>query len=1257
MIFSLEVTKHPRTFKQKLVKLLKSKLVVMFSLIMICFGLFSNVGKTKADDNYNLSTVYQYFLLDNRNGYTPKKDKDFKSAISGMLGSGGNQGTFSYDDIVNGAGSENRNSAKKFCGIMSTLSGYNYINTTNQGIFGIGNKVSHFINGVILLVFGLIQDLLDLMYTAFITVVTQYNFYSFIAGIFGQSNACDKLTSALGISKDVIEEIVGLGFGILTVILLVLLIYTLRKGDSIDKSALKKMVARFIGAAAMPATMMLCGLMINDFIPQDMAKPSSNPVFANYLIDQQTWAEKDNFDMTVGGVNQISGSNSDGTYLNTAYNPYQQNSKASAIGQKLYQDSGINNGAFPNTALAMRYLSGKTFNAQDYLASIQEPGKDNSIDSRVANFAKDNYKSLYTFNKGRSSTGTEMDDWANKDSPMSKAKDDYYTGDPGSKEFKALQNPEQTWIDRYIYGAKASGNIKDYYGAGPSKEQVFAGAGGSNDRFSDASMYLILCTQFSEKGGTFSIATPAQGAYGSIAQFAYQSPVWSDMSMVGTPIFTVPAMISSTTISLLIGLAMIMAIWQIGILEMNVLPVRSWLKAISFGALEYTYASIVYAVGIAGTLITMNIFPRLLIAVLNTILTSVFTPLTQGLTAVQGGVPTASGSEMLGISNWITMLIGVAAIVMFIKNVKFRDALIELMCIPWIWAKETGEKFERQAGDGGSKLLSRIQKDSQRRQKHRKFTNDTLEHLSKGDNTVGRWANRLTNGAVGRAARAGLAAKAMTGTYDKEKINKLDGGLSKSDNIKRKLHQQGVNERLENALSKATPKNLKSKFDKIADNLPDDEEQFKPLNENGEFDENGKLNANDPRLSDEECEEAQAINEQQDQLDEEQQVLDEEQQQLNAEKEELERAYKAGEITQEEYADRQTQLEQKQADHDARQKAHDNAQSIVNARKRSLMDKINGTASLDENGKFDINNPNLSPVQSQQAQQLNTEQDRLDQMVSDLDKAKADGSLNDKEYQRLKGRLDKASQELAQKHANGEIVGDEYLKQKNNLDKQYNQLARQHANGELGTDQHYQERKHELDQQQSKLDQRKQKLMDDVAQNAQMRPIPVDQLRNQTNELIENARGAVSLYKKNPNPQSAQKVVQTFQAMQKHAKRLGTTTKELYGFDAQQRIDDVVDTRYMPDKIGTTTMNVTTDGDGNKIIEMQEPNNVPPVTERPKYRKPTRHLSNQPHVARPMSRTENELNSKPVVRSTNSFNKPPRKLGKRKVHHLSQRSK
>ncbi|MGX5378193.1 hypothetical protein ACWCL1_08120 [Ligilactobacillus sp. LYQ135] len=1267
----MEVTSQRKTIAQRLTNIVKSKVLVVLSLIMISFGLFSNIGKAKADDNYNLSTVYQYFLLDNRNGYTPKKDKSFKDAISGALGSGGNQGTFSYDDIVNGAGSKNRNSAKKFCGIMSTLSGYGYISTTNQGIFGIGEKVSHVINGSILLIFGVIQDLLDLMWAAFVLVVTQFNFYSFIAGIFGQTNAADKLSSALGISKGTVEQIVALAFGVLTMFLLVLLIYALRKGNDVDKSAMKNLVTRFIGAAAMPLTMMFCGLLISDFIPADMAKPSSKPIFANYLIDQQTWAEKENFDMTVGGINQISGSNADGTYLNTSYNPYAQNSKAYAIGQKLYKDSGVNNGAFPNTAIAMRYLSGKTFNAQDYLASIQEPGKINSINTRVANFSKDNYKALYTFDEGYTSTGTKMDGWANDKSPMSQAKDDYYTGKPGTKDFKALQNQEQTWIDRYIYGAKATGNIKDYYEAGPSKEQVFAGAGGSNDRFSDASMYLILCTQFSEKGGTFSIATPAQGAYGSIAQFAYQSPVWSEVSMVGTPVFTIPAMISNTTVALLIGLAMIVAIWSIGILEMNLLPLRAWFKIITVGSLEYTYASIVYATGVAGTLMTMSIFPRLLMNILNVILTTVFTPLTQGLTSAAGGVPTASGTEMLGISNWITMLIGIAGVLMFLKNAKFRDSLIQLMCIPWLWAKSVGEKFENQASGGtGSKVRNLMKGDAQRREKHRQFTNDALEHLSKGDTTVGRLANKFTNGAIGRAARAGLAAQAMTGSYGKDKFDKLDGGLGKHDNIKRALHQQGVNERLENALSKATPKNLKSNFDKIAKDLPNEDDQFKPINENGEFDENGKLNADDPRLTEEERQEAQEINDQQEQLDQEQQELDEAQKQLDAEKEELERAHKAGEISDDEYEKRKAELEKRQAEHDAKQEAHNNAQNVLNARKRALMDKVNGTASLDENGKFDPNNPNLTPIQAQQAKQLNSEQDDLDSVMNDLEKAKADGSLNDKEYERLKGRLDQDSQELAQKHRNGEVTGDEYLRQKNALDKKYKELARQHENGELGTDQHYEERKQELNKQQNELDLRKQKLISDVAQTAQGRPISVSQLRNKTNELVENARGAVSVYKKNPNAQTAQNVVQTFQDMQKQAKRLGTTTKELYGFDVQQRINDVVDTQYLPDKMGTTSVQVTTDDDGSQTIEMQRPlgrnsysnNSSNTVANsrtsqtRNKYRRQTMHFSDtqsRPTSVDPASTAQKNATRRPKVNTT--LSKSPRGLSRKKVHHLSRR--
>ena len=75
------------TIKHRLKHFLKSKLLVLTTLVMLIIGLADGVSQSQADSsNYDLSMVYQYFLLDNRNGFKPTKEHDLKGWVNGFLG-------------------------------------------------------------------------------------------------------------------------------------------------------------------------------------------------------------------------------------------------------------------------------------------------------------------------------------------------------------------------------------------------------------------------------------------------------------------------------------------------------------------------------------------------------------------------------------------------------------------------------------------------------------------------------------------------------------------------------------------------------------------------------------------------------------------------------------------------------------------------------------------------------------------------------------------------------------------------------------------------------------------------------------------------------------------------------------------------------------------------------------------------------------------------------------------------------------------
>lgn len=1221
-------------FKERFKKIIKSRLVVLASLFVLISTAFVGVNRASADNNYDLSMTYQYFLLSNKNGYSGSDDTALKSNL-GFLGSGGNQGTFNYNEIVDGAGKNNQYEAKKFSSMMATLSGYHYIATRTQSIqSSIGSGLEHFFVGLILIIFGFIADLASSIWSTLITVIADYNIFGILGSAFGGSPAGQKLASALGISTDDIKNIASLGLGLAVTILVGTIVWALRRGGTDpDRGALQKARNRALCIIGMPAVICACAMILSNVAP-DIAGQNKTPVFAKYLINVKDWALKDNFDLGVAGMSSIRAGNADGTYIDTDYNPY-GGGKAANIGDSLYKQNE-SSGAFPNTTLAMEYFRNSTFNASDYLSEIESAPKSqtNSIDYALSQWASHDLNppyGIWDFSTEAdipySSYGTNEVSWA-KDkkslmgsNPMNKAKDDYIVGS------KQLAGIKQVWIDRYIYGAKNTGNIKDYYKAGPSLEQIYSGAGGTLTngnglRLSDESTFLALNTSFTPTGGTFSISGPAFGAYADIAKFDSVNPLYSDVSMVGTPIFTLPKMLSEIFIMILISLAILTAFWQMGIIEMNLLPFRAWLKGIFLGDLEYAEAAIIYALGIAGTIVILCVVPPILNTGLYAIVSAIFTPLTGNLQMNQNGTPTVNGTEMIGIAGWGVFLVAGFSIFAFFKFPKFRNGLIELLTIPWTWAKDKGQKLEDMAAGGSGSLKEVLKKNHNMRVKKNAEHNEKLKDLARGDSRQAQKLNKWTGGLSSAAARSVLGAKQKVGDYHPDDE---DGTLSPKDALARDLEQSRIASELGNDMAKMKPKELDKNVDKALEKEKEDLEN-KPF----EPDKDGMLNVADPRLTPEEAAEAEEINK-------EQQALDDEQAQIDADREALERAHDNGEISDEEYEKGLQDLAARQAEHDAKQAALD-------GKRDALVDGVNGNpVKLTKDGKIDSENPNLTPEQKGEAKKLNAEQDALnaEQKAIDtdrdaLEKQHENGEISDEEYEQglsdlarrqadhdakqdaldmdKNGFLDKVNgtasldkdgkfdldnsnftpeqrQEAEKLNAEQDALNAEKTK----LDDQKAQLKKDLKDGKIDQAafdkgmKEVEKEEQDLNNRQEKLDSGKSELQKAVAKaNAKDgRAVTVADLKSQSataKALAEETRGAIKTYQKSPSPQTAKAVVEKLNSMEQQAKAMGTTTKELYGFDAKARAQEIAHSKFMPEQMNGNAFTIEDNPDGTQTI-------------------------------------------------------------------------
>lgn len=842
-------TVSPRTRSQLIWQAIKkgimSKLFVVTALLAFAVGAYTVVNHIDGQsDSTGIAQTYQYYLLANSKGTDSSKDAQKAAAstdnsgsnsqgssgsvakgVAGLLGNGGNSGSFKYSDIISGAPSGSEANAKKFSVIMATLSGFNYISTQSQSFSMLLSLGGRFLIGIIFVFCGVVIDTFDLFKVVIIDFIAKYNVFSLLATMYANSPAGEQIAKLLGITTDFMKQLSELALGAFASVLVwsITRVFIARRG--INQSALSKLWGRIVSFVGLPIIVVMACMLLSDFTTginkQNLADSnSSHPDYANWLMDVQTWADSYNFDVSAAGLSLDSFNNNKqhGSYVDDSFNPYPVNidamtkgTPASRIGQNLYSSGlGRSHNLLPNSTMALSYMTSETFDARDYLAALESGSS--RVNGNIPRYAKN--KKLYDFSKYYTSTGDgPYEDWnANSaQGPMSKAKDDYGYWENGKVKDKSADEAK-VWEDRYIYGAKNSGShLKDYYKAQPSHEQIYSGtATGNGTSLTDESTFLALSTKFTPNGGQFSLDGPTYGAYATFSKFDSQRYAYYKYSMVGTPMFTIPAMLYTAIIDVVVAAALIIAILDVGLLDMNMRPLRVWFKGMFAGGIEYFQAEIIYTLGICGTVLALYMSPDLIKALFDGVIGIIGSLVTGG-----GSNTTTTSLMMNGICYWVAFSVSIMAAWLFKNNKNFRDRLVNLMILPWDIARDAGQAFEdRAAGYKGA--LNRAMERSNRKNQHR---NAILEDLN-GNRTHGAdLLNRMTKGKAGDMAGNLLSHAARNGNYNTGDGN---GFGTNRDQTMDAIRRAGAQRRMENNM------------DDLKQAMPDSTDASKMFDENAQ---------------------------------------------------------------------------------------------------------------------------------------------------------------------------------------------------------------------------------------------------------------------------------------------------------------------------------------------------------------------------------------------------------------------------------------
>jgi hypothetical protein len=716
---------------------ISSKYFVFFAIAIFWMcGSVSNVAK--ADSDYPFGAVFQYYLLDNRGGEVKESAEDDKVALSmGSLGSGGVSGTFSYDDIVNSASSNNKEVTKSFASTMATYATFNYFGNKIQGFESVLTYIGRFLATVILLPLAILMDLLNLVVPTLISLIAKFNVIQLLGSAFSNLGITSDLANALGISKGAITSFVNAVMSFAIVMILISLAGTFKRGGkNIDQSHAKKLKGRLFSLIALPLIVVGSATLLDEVIKLTATDTPMSGQFSKYMVDTRSWAYNFNF-----APRGNSDANTDirpsktSSYVDLRMNPYTAdgqariasiNSKSSLTGD----DSSI---IFPNTALVLSFGSSESFSALDFInykgtqASQSYYGRtdgDGKSFGSYYQYAENMKKQLADIDNAYTGTGGDSAQGNQKGSYASAIKD-YADGD------KLLVTPQIAWRDRFIYGAKSAGNsLDEYYNELPSQEMIRTQVGTNNGgAISNQSMFLILSTIFDETGGRYYIDAPARGIMQVKASFDSNRSTYFVVSMVGNPFFTMFGLVSQPIIQLVVLLAVLTAIFSLGIIEMNTKPLSAWLKGITLGDMEYSQAFIIYAVGIGATVLMMTVVPPLIATAILAIASLIKAP---ALAFNTEAISPQASLALEGTPLIFTAVVAMGFAFIYFKSPSFRHKLIDLFTMPWAWAKSTGERLEWQASGGAGIRISQEQK----RMRDRNKVNTALDTANKNGTSV-----------------------------------------------------------------------------------------------------------------------------------------------------------------------------------------------------------------------------------------------------------------------------------------------------------------------------------------------------------------------------------------------------------------------------------------------------------------------------------------------------------------------------------------
>ena len=729
-------------FWQRIWKIINSKFIVLITVLgILTFGSITIFNNAKADisTNYKFGTAFQYFLLDGK-GET-LEDKTSTKKYTKFLGAynNGAQGSFTYGEIIdNGSANGDEKTAREFVSMVATYSKFNYFSTQNQGFNIILPIVGRFILGFVALVAGFIYDIYSSVIFGIPTLVAKFNVIPLIAAwftkqnVFGDGTIAEKLNEILGVNSDTVQTLTTISFTVFIIMVLFSLTKYLSTGK-INDSSRRKVISRLSALVLFPAGLALSAMLLSDAV--NIAQGGgmdgkSDNIYQKYIIDDETWAKRMNF--APSGNSRASGGIT-GTYatgyVDNSFLPYGTTSASGRIQDinstsPYYQSDGKFN--FSNSAVALRYMLSDTFTADQYIQyeGTQEAQNLNTYGAYKGyadNWTKktldkegkspdilNTENAYYASNNGSpNKAGDAPDDWN-----FSEAVDDYSKDEDGKTVLTA--SPSKVWRERFIFGTKSSGaSLEKYYNKKPpSTEQVLNAVGSGNDNsnsISDQSMYLLLSTKFNSTGGDYYLTGPARGLNISNI-FDSNRVVYYSFSIVGIPFISILGAIGTIFISIIFWTVAIMAIFSVGLIEMNVKPIETAMKWLFFGDVEYGVAYLIYSVGVVGTILSFSVITRVMSEVgkfLPDVISSALSMITTNSNSYDG--MTGEAAMVMGsVSPVASMLLAYILYFVIRHNVNnARTSLIYLFTLPWEISVGYGRKYERLASRGRPNFSSR----------------------------------------------------------------------------------------------------------------------------------------------------------------------------------------------------------------------------------------------------------------------------------------------------------------------------------------------------------------------------------------------------------------------------------------------------------------------------------------------------------------------------------------------------------------------